>query len=155
MPTATTRPPQASRPFWRRAPERAERCAHCYACGHAFGVGHKALTARCPRCAKGLNLRDITIERGCSLSSVETCGRLRIGRRATLLAKSIVAVGGVTVEGRLEGSVTCRGTVRIGKRARWKGDCAAGALVVEPGALIEGGRFRVGAPSEPREPGTE
>lgn len=127
----------------RAKPSSPLRQVRCYACGHAFGVGAKAVTARCPECTKHLNLRDVVIKRGAMLSRVETCGRIVVARKASLNAQRIVAGEGILVEGRCDADAVSGGTVRLARRARWKGDCAAPAIVVEPGALIEGGRFSV------------
>lgn len=119
------------------------RQVRCYACGHAFGVGVKAVTARCPECTKHLNLRDVVITRGAMLTRVETCGRVLVARKATLNAQRVIAGDGMVIEGRCDADAVSGGTVRLAKRSRWNGDCSAPAIVVEPGARIDGGRFTV------------
>jgi len=119
------------------------RTVRCYGCQHAFDVGSKAVTARCPACTKHLNLGDVVIKRGSMLTRVETCGRVVVARKASLSAQRVIAGGGMVVEGRCDADAVSGGTVRLARHARWNGDCAAPAIVIEPGARIEGGRFSV------------
>lgn len=119
------------------------RTVRCYGCQHSFDVGPRAVTARCPACTKHLNLGDVVIKRGSMLSRIETCGRVVVARKASLSAQSVIAGGGIVVEGRCDADAVSGGTVRLTKHSRWSGDCAAPSIVVEPGARIESGRFSV------------
>ncbi len=121
------------------------RPVRCYACLHQFQVGPTAHTARCPACTKHLNLRDVVVRRPAMIGRVETCGRVIVARRASLHAQTLIAGGGIEVDGRCQADAVCHGPVRLTRRARWSGDCAAPSIVIEPGAVIERGRFQISA----------
>ena len=122
---------------------------HCYHCGRRIEVGARAMSTACPGCGKPVKIEDIVIKSYYAVTNIETCGKLIIKRRGRVSAvKKIVAHKGIELEGKLQcKEAHCAGTVRIGKKAEWKGDLRAMSLVTQPGGKILGGRFTV--PDDP------
>jgi len=64
--------------------------------------------------------------------------------------RRVIAYAGIEVKGRLSCvRAETAGNAYIGPKAMWEGDLSASSLVVEPGAVIRGGHFRV--PLDPLE----
>src|SRR3954470_6666743 len=117
------------------------RPVQCYHCRHRFEVSPQTMSTSCPKCSKALVVEDVTIKVAYSVRKIQTCGRLVVEKKGRVIAHTILAQGGVEVEGVLEGNVMSGGTVKVGAKAQWKGDCAAPSLVVELGARIDRGYF--------------
>ncbi len=133
-------------------PKTVTRDVCCYHCGLGVQVPAAARTASCPKCYKGLVLDDLTVrDASGSIGKLTTCGGVTIMPKARSITRRVEAGGDVVVHGHLEASVSSGGAVRLGERAHVKGDVTARCLVVEPGAIIDGGYFRIG----PRTPGLE
>lgn len=109
------------------------------------------MSTSCPKCYKAVVVEDVVIKTAHAVRKVQTCGRVIVEARGRLIASSIEAQMGVEVFGVLEGNVTSGGTVRIGPKASWKGDCKAPALSVELGAQIARGHFLIPFIAEPEE----
>lgn len=129
-------PPQVSVPT---------RLTACYHCGRSFAAPIKAINATCPSCCKRLVLSDIVVKGQHQSRRVETCGIVFVEKKSQLAASDIFGGEAVEVLGELRGNVRTAGHVVIGRKARWTGDCEAPTLVVEPGAVIDGGFFRINA----------
>ncbi|MCB9899137.1 MAG: polymer-forming cytoskeletal protein [Planctomycetes bacterium] len=129
----------------KRSPPRSVRCYHC---GQPLEVSGKAQSTSCPACNGRVIVQDVEVAVLTPVHEIQTCGRLVVTKKGTLIAKRVQALGGVDVLGRMEANVESGGTVHIAAGARWRGDCSAPAVTIDPGARIEGGRFSV--PSEPR-----
>ncbi|MCX5689695.1 MAG: polymer-forming cytoskeletal protein [Planctomycetota bacterium] len=128
-----------------------ERKVTCYQCGREIVVPAAARTASCPLCYKGIVLDDLAVkDAGSYTGRLVTCGTVTIHSRARTVTRSVEAGKGVHIEGVLEAKVCSGGTITISPGARVKGDCEARSLVVEAGAIIEGGFFRIGAAAESR-----
>jgi cytoskeletal protein CcmA (bactofilin family) len=95
-------------------------------------------------CFKGLILDDLTVRDHGYSSRLSTCGKVTVERKAKAVTRSVEACDGVDVLGILEAKVHSHGAVYVAAGARMKGDCEAQSLVVERGAVIEGGFFRIG-----------
>jgi hypothetical protein len=121
--------------------ERMVRCCHCR--GEVIVPG-AARSASCPLCFKGLMLDDLLVRDSGYSGRLITCGRVRVERQARAVTRTVCASEAVEVLGTLEASVTSHGTVYVASGARMKGDCRADALVVDRGAVIDGGFFRIG-----------
>jgi len=117
----------------------------CYHCRHELTVARSAHTATCPKCFKRLSLNDVIIEDERIGSRIESCGIVFIKRQGRVNAPSVLAFEGVEVLGTLSANVTTPAHVIIGKKAEWRGDCTSRLLVVEEGAQIKGGFFRINA----------
>lgn len=127
------------------AKRSSARSVRCYLCGHVFEIPPGAMTTSCPGCFKRVVIEDIVVKTAQGNTVLGTCGRLIVQARASVVARKITAIQGVEVLGTLESAVESDGTVRLGATAKWKGDCTARAMVVEPGATISGGFFSIGA----------
>lgn len=125
------------------ASDSARQTVDCYHCGHRFEVGGKTQSTNCPECNQRLIVGDVVIKQLTPVKQVNTCGRLVVRARGSLMAETVHASGGVEVLGALNANVTSSGPVHIGPKARWKGDCRAPTLSIDAGARIESGRFDV------------
>jgi len=121
------------------------RLTACYHCAHAFEAPIKAINATCPACCKRLTLTDIIIKGQHASRRVETCGIVFVEKKSQLAAADVFGGEAVEVLGELKGNVRTAGHVVIGRKAKWTGDCEAPLLVVEAGAVIDGGFFRINA----------
>lgn len=119
---------------------------HCYHCAHCFDVGARTASTNCPRCNQRVVVEDVVIQKLMPVSRVQTCGRLLVGKKGSVIAELVQAQGGVEVLGSLDARVESGGPVVIGPSARWKGDCRAPSLAIRSGARIEGG-FEVTQPT--------
>lgn len=124
----------------RRSVTRSIRCYHC---GHRFGVSGKTESTQCAACNRRVVVGDIVVKSLLPVATVQTCGRIRVMRKGSVIAQTVHAGDGLEVEGSLEGDVVCGGAVTIGRHARWRGDCAAPSVSIASGARIAGGRFAV------------
>ena len=118
---------------------------YCYHCGETIEVSPRTKSISCPRCNKPVLIEDIVIKTYIGLTNIETCGKLIVQRRGYAVAKNrIVAHGGIEVKGRLQcAQAVTAGKILITKKAEWTGDLNATSLIVEPGAVINGGHFKV------------
>lgn len=113
------------------------------------------MSISCPWCSRRVTLDDLLIRDRCWTSKLRTCGRITVHRKGLVNARVIEAMEGIEIHGIVEGSVVSGGLVLIGAGARIKGDLAAPSIRIEPGAIIEGGMFRIAsvlppAPGMPR-----
>jgi len=109
----------------------------------------------CPCCYKRVCVQDITIDSDDNRHRLETCGVLRVSRRAVLIAGELRVGAGIIVED--TGSVQTRHAstfrLQLMGRAQWAGDCEAAYLSIDPGATVLSGRFTI-APPTPLNPAT-
>jgi hypothetical protein len=124
----------------------------CYHCGRRMEVGARTMSTSCPGCHKTLKVEDIVVKSYTGVVNLETCGRLIVRPKGHAVAKSrIVALAGIEVKGRIHCKrAMSEGQVLLSKKSEWKGDLRAASLVVESGAVILGGHFKV--PVDPLEP---
>lgn len=106
-------------------------CPHCSAPVEAAA---RAVTLRCPSCAKPLQFQDAVFSRP-TVENVTTLGQVRVHRKASL--KGRIDCGSLLVQGTLDGSMFVRGEARIDAKASVSGTLTARRLLVE-----HGGRFR-------------
>jgi hypothetical protein len=140
------------------AKSSAPRTVQCYLCRHRFEVSGRAMTTSCPGCNKPLLVDDVIVKGIEAVRKLQTCGRIVIQKKGHVMAQLVEAHGGIEVEGILEANVISGGHVRIGAKARWKGDCHAPSFEIEPGGCIAGGYFVIpddslGLSTLPRAPG--
>jgi hypothetical protein len=121
---------------------RTVRCIHCRA---EVTFPFAARSASCPMCFKGLILDDLLVRDNGYSGRLTTCGKITVDKRARAISRCVEASAGVEIQGILEAKVMTHGPVHVCKGGRMKGDCEARSLVVELGAVIEGGFFRIGA----------
>lgn len=122
---------------------------HCYFCGHLIDAGPRTMSTVCPGCNRKVLVEDVVVKGYTGVVNLETCGKLIVLRRGHAAAQNrIVALAGIEVKGRLHCiHAFTAGRTTIGSKAEWRGDLQALSLVVEPGAVIEGGRFKI--PEDP------
>ncbi|MBA4029210.1 MAG: hypothetical protein C0475_08795 [Planctomyces sp.] len=97
----------------------------------------------CPRCYQRVRVEDVVVDQELYTPRIETCGRVVIRRRGRVVADTVRAAMGVEVLGKMEARSVAAPNVYIGPGAAWTGDCSAHRIVVETGANIFGGRFRI------------
>ncbi len=122
------------------------RTVECYHCRRGFDVPASAMSISCPWCYKRVTLDDLVVRDTCWTSRIQTCGRIVVERRATLVASHIEARTGMTILGVVEGSLLSGGPVVIGPKAHVKGDLEAPSVDIADGASIEGGFFKITSP---------
>jgi hypothetical protein len=103
-----------------------------------------ARSASCTSCFKGLILDDLWVRESGYSGRLITCGRITVDRKARAITRTVQASGAVEILGALEANVTSHGMIYVGSSGRVKGDCEARELVVEAGAIIDGGYFKIG-----------
>jgi hypothetical protein len=122
------------------------RAVLCYHCNKTIDVPSAARTASCPKCNKGIVLDDLRVKDAGWAGKLTTCGKVTVDRKARAVTRSVEAGSGVDVNGVLEAKVQSGGTITLASTSRVKGDFSAPTMVIQPGAVIEGGFFRIGAP---------
>jgi DNA-directed RNA polymerase subunit RPC12/RpoP len=127
---------------------------HCYHCAHPFEVGSRTASTNCPNCNQRVVVEDVVIQKLMPVSRVQTCGRLLVGKKGSVIAELVQAQSGVEVLGSLDARVVSGGPVLIGPAARWKGDCTAPSMAIRSGARIDGA-FEVTGPVPSPPPGAE
>lgn len=90
----------------------------------------------CPHCKRRLILEDFKIRSYYAVTDFATCGNIVVERRGYVVGP--VKVGDLTVKGKLQGHVTARGKVSIGKKGWFKGDLVAPRLQIQSGAVVDG-----------------
>lgn len=119
------------------------RTVQCYHCRQGFDVPSAAMSISCPWCYKRVTLDDLIVKDTCWTSKVQTCGRLIVERRGTLVASYIEARSGMTILGICEGKLVSGGAVTLGPKALVRGDLEAPSIDIADGATIEGGFFKI------------
>ena len=100
----------------------------------------------CPHCRKRLILEDYAIKNYTSVRELVTCGDVVVEKRGHVRAR--IKAGNLTVRGKIQGDVTARGSVKIGKTGHLIGDLEASVLEIEGGAVLKGFLRIGGAPPE-------
>ena len=136
------------------APDNPTRVVRCYHCERACAVSLRAMSSSCPHCHRQLAIADIVVRARHWGSSLQTCGRILVDRRADVRVSVLKACAGIEVHGVVKGKIVSFGPVTLGDTAQIDGDLEAPAVFVAPGAKILGGRFSI-SPVVPgvREPG--
>jgi len=116
----------------------ATRDVVCYHCRGRIEVPQAARTVTCPCCFKGLLLDDLVVSTSGWPGKLETCGVVRIDKRARTVTRFVLAGDGVEVQGVLEARVSTSGGVLVRRGGHVKGDIEATSITVEPGATMEG-----------------
>ena len=111
-------------------------------CGHLFEVGASAQSTSCPSCYKPVIVSDIIVNAFKAVTKVQTCGRIVIQKKGRVIAELVVANSGIEVDGIIDAKrVYSAGTVSIGAKAQWKGECHAPAVQIAEGATIANSYF--------------
>jgi len=114
----------------------AKKTVICTHCAQPTEVGRKAMSVFCPHCKKRLILENFKIKSYYAVRDFATCGDIIVEKGGHVVAP--IKVGNLTVKGKVQGTVTARGEVRIQKTGSVKGDIKAPALHIEQGAVLEG-----------------
>lgn len=129
------------------------KTVQCYHCRHRFEVSGRAQSTSCPQCNKALIVADIEVKPGKihgPSKEVRTCGRIVVHKRARLMSETVEAHGGIDCQGTLDAKHVLTGRpVRLGPKARYRGDLEAPALIIEKGARVDPSMLRV--PTDPLE----
>ena len=120
----------------------------CTSCGQCTDVARRAMSVFCPHCKQRLVLEDFKIRSYYAVRDFSTCGDIVVERKGHVVAP--IKVGNLTVKGKIQGSVTARGTVNIRKTGSVKGDLEAPSLLIEGGGVLQG-FLRIGAPPSEEE----
>ncbi|MGP1347624.1 MAG: polymer-forming cytoskeletal protein [Phycisphaerales bacterium] len=123
-------------------PPRSAACRRGF--GSSQGVG--ALESGAPALGVGLVAamhHDVLIDHACVTGAVKARGSVVVARDGCCVASTIDA-SSVRVAGGVKGAVSATRDVRIEAGACFAGDCSADSLVVDEGAVIEGGFFEIG-----------
>ena len=115
---------------------RETREVICTHCERPAEVAPRAMSIFCPHCKKRLILEDFKIRSYYAVVDFATCGDIVVERRGHVVAP--VKVENLTVKGKLQGHVTARGRVTIGKYGWFKGDLVAARLKIQSGAVVDG-----------------
>lgn len=118
-------------------------CTHCE---KENAVARRAMSVFCKHCNQRLIIQDFSVKSYQAMSEFATCGDITIEKHGHVVAP--VKVGNLTIKGKIQGNILARGSVRIYKTGRLKGNVLAPSLRVESGAQIEG-YLRIGRSVEP------
>lgn len=107
------------------------RRIHCPSCAHVFKLSSQAMSARCPRCSRGIKLDDLTIKQTVK-GRVLTMGQIHI--EADSHMKGRIACGTFVNEGRFHGEMTATGPVDLRQGSLTSGRLLARSLHIRRGA---------------------
>lgn len=113
-------------------PTRHCQCPHCRA---EFEAALRAVTLKCPNCARPIQFQDVVFHRS-SAESLTTLGSVRITRRGSV--QGHINCDELHVEGAMHGTMRVRGRATIGNKATINGSLRTRALTIEAGARLRG-----------------
>lgn len=113
-------------------PTRQWQCPHCET---RFEAAMRAVTLKCPSCAKPIQFQDVVFNRT-SAETLTTLGTVRITRRGSVQGN--ISCGELFVEGTMSGTVHVRGRAMIGNKAAVSGTVQAHALTIDAGGRLRG-----------------
>ncbi|MBU0717538.1 MAG: polymer-forming cytoskeletal protein [Planctomycetes bacterium] len=108
----------------------------CTQCGGVTEAAKRAMSIFCPHCHQRVILQDFRIRRYHGVVEFATCGNVVVEQRGFLVAR--VRVDNLTVKGKVHGRVTARGSIKVCKNGRLKGDVTTPLLIVENGGMLDG-----------------
>lgn len=120
-----------------------QREVKCHHCTRAFRVAETMRSTICPHCGRHVCLDDLVATKRHVAGTLATCGKLIVEAKSQLTMRAVAALEGVEIRGRVEGNVNTPGAAVVGPTARIKGNIAASSIVIEPGAVIEGGYLEI------------
>ena len=125
--------------------------ARCPACASRLTHKPARRVITCPTCAESLGTSDIRIEGTLQTASIRTTGAVTIATGADASVAEIHAAGAVTIHGTLEANIHTLSTIRLTNDALWRGNAAAAAADIAPGATAEG-PITIHPPATPASP---
>lgn len=129
------------------AARRAFKAVRCHHCGSWIDVPGRSQTSSCPRCYRQITTADVHVRKVHWGGSLRTCGRLFVGERGRVITKLAIASAGAEIRGSFEGLLVAGGPVLVAATGLVRGGIRAPRLIVEPGAILEGGPFAL--PADP------
>lgn len=113
----------------------AVKTVACHHCGKMAEFPKRAMSAVCPHCNKRLILEDVVIRSYHAVRELATCGDVMVERKGHVVAaiKSL----SLTIRGKVDGQVTARERVVLGKTCVLTGSISAPCLEVEIGAVMD------------------
>lgn len=136
----------------RKPKPTTRKAVRCYRCAHAFEVDSETISTSCAGCHRNIIVEDLVLKKNrpklVMVTELQTCGRLIVPRGARVVAELVEANDGMEVLGHLEArQVRSGSSVKIGKKAYWRGALEAPSVVVEATAVIDRAEFSVTAPA--------
>lgn len=119
-----------------KQPQAAVKEVLCTYCGQPTEVARRAMSVFCPHCKQRLILENFKIRSYYAVREFYTCGDIVVERKGHVVAP--IRVENLTVKGKVQGNVTARGTVTIGKTGSFKGEMETPCLHLETGAVLDG-----------------
>jgi cytoskeletal protein CcmA (bactofilin family)/ribosomal protein S27E len=107
----------------------------CYDCGAKQEISAAAKSSICTQCGHYLDLRDFKISSTFS-RTIETQGSVVITKKGEVTSTRIMC-GEALIQGKMQGRLFCRGTVRVKMNGKIIGGIEAHELVIEKGSQVE------------------
>jgi len=114
---------------------RGPRKVHCYRCEHDHEVSPSARSTICPSCSASIELDDLVVSSNVS-RPVDTRGKVLVTKKGHLNNGHIVC-GEAIIEGRLNGSMRCEGTVHLRCSGPLSASIRADSVIVDKGSRLE------------------
>ncbi|MFK7884652.1 MAG: polymer-forming cytoskeletal protein [Phycisphaerales bacterium] len=124
-----------------RLPAHATRAIRCYRCGSSFETSAFAESTCCASCGGAVRVPNITVDRGHWGGSLQTAGCLHVTAGSTVRANLVVASGDILIDGTVHAMLIAGGTIRVTQHAQLRGGARCKTLIIEPGAIVQGGPF--------------
>lgn len=122
----------------------AQKRIQCYHCRAPFEVSTRAMTVACAKCGKRVIVHDVKIKDAQGVTKLQTCGKITIEKRGTVIAQLVEAHEGIEVLGTLDSKkIFVRGPMKLGPKSTLRGDLRAEAIEINPGAKVRGGSFQI------------
>ena len=107
------------------------------------------MTVACAKCGKRVIVHDVKIKDAQGVTRLQTCGKITIEKRGSVIAQLVEAHGGIEVLGTLDSKkILVRGPMRLGPKSTLRGDLRAEAIEINPGAKVRGGNFEIATERE-------
>lgn len=119
----------------KRLISRPPRTIHCHHCGHDHEVSGYAKSTICPGCYASIELIDLVFSSSVS-RPVDTRGKLTI-RSSGSLNSTLAICGEAVIEGRLNGTLICEGTVHLACEGKIAHGLTARTLVITRQAQVD------------------
>ncbi len=102
-------------------------------------VSQQTMSTTCSGCHRAIKVEDIVVKSYVPVIDLQTCGKIRIGKRGRISAKRIQCGDGIICDGAMQGTVETDGDVRLGSMASWKGkSLQSRSLAIADGARLLG-----------------
>lgn len=116
----------------KRMTARPPRSIRCHHCGRSHEVSGHAKSTICPGCNASIELGDLTFSSHVS-RPVNTRGKLIVKAGGSLNCTLIIC-GEALIEGQINGTLHCEGTLRLACSGKSTGRITAKSIIIEKGA---------------------